>query len=138
MEKIQKIGVSGFVYDKGRVLIVRRSKKEKFMPGYYDIPGGKVEFGESLEKALSREIKEEVNLTVESAKPYSSFSYVTLKNTRHTVDIQFIVRVSDVKKLKIYADHDDYKWVAEKEIGKYKLSKERKKSIKDGFKELKK
>ena len=136
MEKIQKIGVSGFIYNNGKVLIVRRSKKEKFMTGYYDLPGGKVEFGETLEEALGREIKEEVNLIVKILKPYSYFSYITLKNTRHTIDIQFIAKAKNIKNLKMSGAHDEYKWIKENEIGKYKMSKERKKSIKEGFKEL--
>lgn len=137
LEKIQKIGVSGFIYKDGKVLIVRRSKKEKFMPGYYDIPGGKVEFGESLDNALRREIKEEVNLVVKVIKPYSYFSYVTLNNTRHTVDIQFLAEVKNIKNLKIDDSHDDYRWIKESEIKKYKFSKERIRSIKEGFRELK-
>lgn len=136
MGKIQKFGVSGFIYNRGKVLVVRRSRKEKFMPGYYDIPGGKVEFGETLEEALMREIREEVNLSVKVVKPYSSFSYVTLKNTRHTVDIQFLVMAKNIKNLKINDDHDDFRWISEKEIGKYKFSKERIRSIKEGFKAL--
>lgn len=138
MEKVQKIGVSGFIYKDKKALILRRSKKEKFMPGYYDLPGGKVEFGESLEKAMKREIREEANLVVKKIKPYSSFSYVTLKNSRHTIDIQFLLEVGSIKNLRISDAHDGYVWVKEAELSKHKISKEMKKTIKEGFMEAKK
>ena len=55
MEKFQKIGVTAFVVSGDeKVLLLRRSKKEKFLPGYFELPGGKVDFGENPEKALER------------------------------------------------------------------------------------
>jgi 8-oxo-dGTP diphosphatase len=137
VEKIQKIGVSAFILRNGRVLIVRRSKKEKFMSGYFDLPGGKVDFGETLKQAVIREIKEETNLKVKEMHPYSSFSYLSSNGTRHNVDVQFLVSVEDLKKLKLSDAHDDFKWIKLSEINKYKMSKERKKSIRLGFSALK-
>lgn len=137
MDKFQKIGVSAFIHNNSRVLILRRSKKEKFMSGFYDLPGGKVEFGESLEKALEREIKEETNLKIKKLTPYSSFSYISDNGKRHTVDIQFLVEVSSIKAIKMTDAHDDYKWIRKNEISNYKMSKERKRSITNGFAELK-
>jgi len=52
--KIQKICVTAFIVKENKLLIVRRSKNEFFLPEYYEMPGGKVEFGESLEDALLR------------------------------------------------------------------------------------
>lgn len=47
----------------GRVLLGLRSPKKKTWPGYWDIIGGHVEDGESLDDALVREVQEEVGVT---------------------------------------------------------------------------
>jgi 8-oxo-dGTP diphosphatase len=53
------------LFDKsGRVLITQRPQ-HKQLGGLWEFPGGKVETGEAPEHALARELKEELNLTVE-------------------------------------------------------------------------
>lgn len=108
------------------------------MPGYWDMPGGKVEFGESPDDAVVREVREEVNLKAKMVKPYSLFSYVSQEGRRHTVDIQYIIKVTgDVGDLKITDAHDDYKWIGRNEIdNKFKLSDEMKRAILKGFEEI--
>lgn len=48
----------------GRVLITQRPQ-QKALGGLWEFPGGKVERGEAPESALARELKEELDLTVE-------------------------------------------------------------------------
>lgn len=48
----------------GRVLITQRPQ-HKQLGGLWEFPGGKVEPGEAPEHALARELKEELDLTVE-------------------------------------------------------------------------
>lgn len=45
--------------DQGRVFVQRRSTTRRVLPGIWDIVGGHIEAGETLEEALAREIKEE-------------------------------------------------------------------------------
>lgn len=52
----------------GRVLISRRHPKAH-QGGLWEFPGGKVEPGEGVYSALCREIREELGITVESARP---------------------------------------------------------------------
>lgn len=50
------------------VLIARRPE-HVHQGGLWEFPGGKIEAGESVEKALAREISEELNLTILSSEP---------------------------------------------------------------------
>jgi len=53
---------------KGEVLIAKRHK-QAHQGNLWEFPGGKVESGENIQQALSRELKEELNISVEQASP---------------------------------------------------------------------
>lgn len=55
------IRVSGLLVDEGRILMVEQARGEE---RYWLLPGGGVEFGESLADALRRELLEELGLRV--------------------------------------------------------------------------
>jgi 8-oxo-dGTP diphosphatase len=62
---ISKIAVDPIILDsKGKILIIQRAAYKKFKPNAWCLPGGKVEDGETIEQALIRETKEELNLDV--------------------------------------------------------------------------
>lgn len=58
-----RIAVSAAIFRDGRVLLTRRARSPA--KGFYSLPGGRVEFGESLHQALSREVDEETGLEIE-------------------------------------------------------------------------
>jgi 8-oxo-dGTP diphosphatase len=105
------------------------------LPGYYELPGGQVNFGEDPSDALKREFREEVNLNVEVIKPYKIFSYVTENGNRHTVEIVFKVQLSDdPANIRLSEDHSAYHWICEADVQNYLISEETKDSIFRGFK----
>ncbi len=53
----------------GRVLIGSRPEGKPYA-GWWELPGGKLEPGESVHEALARELKEELNLTVTDSMPW--------------------------------------------------------------------
>src|ERR1700730_1556956 len=57
------LAVSAAIFRDGRVLIVRRARPPAH--GLYTLPGGGVELGETLEKAVIREVREETALQIE-------------------------------------------------------------------------
>ncbi|MGB9980649.1 NUDIX hydrolase [Methanobacterium sp.] len=50
--------------EKGKILIIKRSTGSKTNPGKWELPGGKVDSGESFDQALVREVYEETNLKI--------------------------------------------------------------------------
>lgn len=60
-----RLAVSAAIFREGKILLVRRARAPA--RGVYTLPGGRVEFGETLIEALTREIAEETQLTIEIA-----------------------------------------------------------------------
>jgi ADP-ribose pyrophosphatase YjhB (NUDIX family) len=56
------LAVSAAIFRDGRVLIVRRGRPPA--QGFYTLPGGGVELGETLEQAVIREVREETGLAI--------------------------------------------------------------------------
>nr|WP_199921343.1 NUDIX hydrolase [Streptomyces bicolor] len=63
--------------DKQRVLLVRRSEKERFLPRVWGVPCGKLEPGESAEDGALRELKEETGLLGEVVRKVGESSFVS-------------------------------------------------------------
>lgn len=67
MTKTEKIhfGVYGIYKKNGSILMIKKNRGPYI--GTYDLPGGTIEFSESIDQALRREIKEETNADVKKA-----------------------------------------------------------------------
>jgi len=63
------LAVAAFIFNKkNELLLVKKSKNEKVDPGLWVVPGGKIEPNEPIITGLKREIKEEVNIKIDSYK----------------------------------------------------------------------
>ncbi len=83
----------------GIILITRKHAPKR---GYLDLPGGFVGHGESLEKALEREIREEVNLATKGFRYFGSFPnrYDFGGVTYFTVDAVFTCKAAGIHTMK--------------------------------------
>ena len=102
----------------GRILISQRPRG-KPMAGLWEFPGGKMEIDESPEKALIREIKEELNIDV-SDKCLAPFTFASHKYERfHLLMPLYVCRVweGNVKPMEKQA----LKWVRPKNLQEYPM-----------------
>ncbi|MGY0070688.1 NUDIX hydrolase [Streptomyces sp. QTS137] len=63
--------------DEGRVLLVRRSEHERFLPRVWGVPCGKLEPGESAPDGALRELKEETGLLGEIVRKVGESSFLS-------------------------------------------------------------
>lgn len=75
--EVTRLGVYGVVMEEGKMLLVRQKKGP--YTGKLDFPGGGIEFGESPEHALHRELFEEVSMEFDSLR--------LIDNLTATVDV---------------------------------------------------
>lgn len=127
MVKEQKISTSGFILKPdGKFLIVKRAKNDNFLPDQWELPGGKLEFGEDATDGAKREIKEETGLEVIADIPLTILTYIVVetdKSERHYVEIVYLAHLNDAsQEIKLSDEHQDYQWITFEELPKTQVS----------------
>lgn len=74
------VAVKAIVQHQDRFLLLKKSSSEDVNPNTYDLPGGRVEFGEELDQALKREVREETGLSIEIVKLINAWSTLIKKD----------------------------------------------------------
>jgi ADP-ribose pyrophosphatase YjhB (NUDIX family) len=59
-----------FIVRDQRLLLVRKSADDPNQPGLWEVPGGRMNFGEEIDDHLKREVREEVGLEVVPGAPF--------------------------------------------------------------------
>jgi ADP-ribose pyrophosphatase YjhB (NUDIX family)/uncharacterized protein with PQ loop repeat len=94
------IGVGGgclILNDRKEILLIRRSGEVRNEAGWWSKPGGGVKFGEKVEEAMIREMKEELDIEVEIIGYLPHTDHIITKETnedeQHWVAFNFIAKI---------------------------------------------
>ncbi len=101
---VDYIGVSVgamILNNKGEVFLTKRGKKAKNERGCWENPGGGVNFGETLEQAVKREIKEEYGVEIELLEQFPAQNHLIPKEKQHWVATTFLAKIKKNQKPKI-------------------------------------
>ena len=115
-----QLAVSGAIFRDGKVLLVRRARSPA--QGFYSLPGGRVEFGESLHTALHREVDEETGLRMEILG-LAGWREVLPGGSGggHYVIMSFAARWT-AREAVLNDEHDDFKWIDPDAIADLKVT----------------
>lgn len=89
------VGVGALIFQRGKILMAQRGKEP--LKGWWSLPGGALETGESLQAAVRREVREETGLEVEPQGVFEVFERIMADQAGateyHYVLIDYICRV---------------------------------------------
>ena len=106
-----EISAKGFFLKDGRILLVKPTGSEN----KYDIPGGKIKFGESKEQGLYRECFEEVGLKIKKAK--------FIGEDKERKKVYFIITDWKGEIVLQLEEIEKYRWVPIEEAKNYSLTR---------------
>jgi len=119
--KRQIITACVFLHNEGKVLVGKRSNRKSFLPGKWELPGGHVEFSETIGQCLKRELQEEFKIDIILDKPYSEFTYVMNNGKDHVVEVLYFATMKNPnQKIELNRNElDEYKWISKNEVDSY-------------------
>jgi 8-oxo-dGTP diphosphatase len=125
--KLFNVGIKGLIENlEGKVLLLKAdvSKHRGNTTPYWDIPGGRIEEGQSVLEVLRREIEEETG--VKELKAEAEFFHAVVSN--HEIPFEdkmlglilmvYKVKIPENSKIRLSKEHVDFEWVDKKEAAK--------------------
>ena len=107
---------AGIITNENKLLVIKR----KYDPGkgMWGLPGGFVDYNETMEQAFQREIKEELGIQLTSFQYYGSCpnTYRYKNVLYHTIDCYFITQINHDIKITAGDDAASYEWINLKDV----------------------
>ena len=112
----QKV-VIGLIFDNNNNVLINKRLPGKYMEGYWEFPGGKINLQEDNISALSRELLEELGIIVSKARPIMNY-YYQYEDYMVNLDIWIIKSFLGEPKSK---EGQEIAWVHPEDLFKFKL-----------------
>ena len=98
------ISVKGVLMHRGRVLLLRNERDE------WELPGGRLDHGESPEEALAREIREETGLMASVASLVDAWVYEVTPR-KQVLILEYACRSNGRREVTLSHEHADHAWL---------------------------
>src|SRR5512147_777390 len=118
------VGVGAVIFDsRGHVFLAKRGREARNESGTWEFPGGGVEFGETLEHAIAREVREEYGIEIEVLGLLDVVNHLIPEERQHWVSPTFLCRIAGgIPCIREPHKCDEIGWFAIDEIPEEKLS----------------
>ena len=90
------VGVGAVIINhEGKVFLAKRGKEARNETGKWEFPGGSVEFGETLEHAIMRELIEEYGMMIEVQELLDVVDHIIPTENQHWISPTYLCRVKN-------------------------------------------
>ena len=107
----QLISVRAIIRDGDKTLLLRRANGRQSILGKYELPGGKLGYGEQPEDALARYIKDDVGLHLQAVQLTDVLTYIDHddRDIQYTF-VLYLVSVASPDAIQLSGNYSRYQW----------------------------
>ncbi len=110
-----QVCICGAIKCADEYLMVKRSLDDEDCAGFWEMPSGKLDFGETVEQGLRREIFEEVGIDISCFDKkiigISEYSSKKPEGIKYSVQLNYVIDVPTKElPIKLSNEHTDYVW----------------------------
>ncbi|MFZ1301072.1 MAG: reverse transcriptase-like protein [Candidatus Microsaccharimonas sp.] len=120
----QRVSVRAIVRNSDKTLIIRRANGRSSILGKFELPGGKLEYGEQPEDAITRYVSAETGLNTQTAQLYDVLTYIDHDDRdMQYVFILYLVSIEgSPSSIELSENYDHYLWKKVSEIHQDQLT----------------
>ena len=108
------ISVKVLIFDEKRFLLIKNERDE------WDLPGGKIEKNDDVIETLVREVKEELNLTIDNFKLLQAKKHLFRK--QEIIVIVYYSKITKDEPIRLSFENIDYNFFSYDELNQLKLT----------------
>jgi 8-oxo-dGTP diphosphatase len=112
---MKSIDVIAAIIKKNDLYFIAKRNRNKYMGMKWEFPGGKVEKSETFKEALSREILEELNISINIHNKVAEEKY---KDDEIDIVLHYFICTINNGELRL-SEHEEFKWVTKEDFDQY-------------------
>lgn len=108
----QRLSVRAIINDNGKAFLLKRSTGRETILGKYELPGGKLAYGEQPEDALRRYLHDDAGLHIKSAQLFDAVTYIDYddRKIQYGVITYLVTLAPERHPIKLSGNYSKYKW----------------------------
>lgn len=108
----QRLSVRAIINEDGRALLLRRNNGRQSILGKYELPGGKLAYGEQPEDALRRYLHDDAGLHVQASQLYDAVTYIDYDDRaiQYGVIVYLVTLAPQRHPMQLSGNYSKYKW----------------------------
>jgi mutator protein MutT len=108
----QRLSVRAIINEDGKALLLKRNNGRPSILGKYELPGGKLAYGEQPEDALRRYLHDDAGLHIQSSQIFDAVTYIDYDDRaiQYGVIVYLVTLAPQRHPMRLSGNYAKYKW----------------------------